>query len=66
MAVSAIEYDWLTPAMLASASAPEQLRYGGTEQIDADYRLRERGLALLDNANRARRAITLADELGLS
>lgn len=61
----AVKYDWLTPAMLASASAPRQLRYGGTEEIDADHRFRERGIALLDNAQRARRALALADEVGL-
>jgi thiamine kinase-like enzyme len=63
MAASAIKYDWLTPAMLASASAAKQLRYGGTEEIDADYRYRERGRALLDNTRRARRAVALANEL---
>ena len=65
MWASAVKYDWLTPFMLASASAPQQLRYGGTQQIDGDYRFRERGIALLDNAQRARRALTLAKELGV-
>jgi hypothetical protein len=65
MCASAVKYDWLTPAMLAAASAPRQLRYGGTEEIDADHRFRERGLALLDNARRARRAIALAEALGV-
>lgn len=64
MCASAVKYDWLTPAMLASAPA-RQVRYGGTEEIDADYRFRERGIALLHNADRARRALTLADELDL-
>ncbi len=63
---SAVKYDWLTPAMLASASAAKQFRYGGREEIDAHYRYRERGLALLDNARRARRAAVLADELGFA
>jgi hypothetical protein len=65
MCASAIKYDWLTPLMLASASAPRQLRYGGNEEIDAGFRFRERGLALLDNVKRARRAVALAEELGL-
>jgi hypothetical protein len=51
--------------MLASASAQRQLRYGGNEEIDAGFRFRERGLALLDNVKRARRAVALAEELGL-
>jgi hypothetical protein len=63
MSAAAVKYDWLTPAMLASASAPTHVRYGGTEEIDADYRFRERGIALLDNARRARRAMALANEL---
>jgi thiamine kinase-like enzyme len=65
MCASAVKYDWLTPFMLASASAERQLRYGGTEEIDADHRFRERGLALLHNAQAARRAVVLAAELGL-
>ena len=64
MLAAAVKYDWLTPAMLASASAPRQLRYGGTEEIDADYKFRERGLALLHNAHAARRAVALATKLG--
>ncbi len=63
MCASAVKYDWLTPVMLASASTVNHVRYGGTETIDPDYRYRERGLALLHNARRARRALTLADEL---
>lgn len=61
---SAVKYDWLTPAMLSAASADRQLRYGGEEQIDADFRFRQRGIALLENADRARRAVRLAKELG--
>ena len=64
MRASAVKYDWLTPVTLAAAAAPRQVRYGGTEEIDADYRFRERGLALAHNARSARRAIALADELG--
>ncbi|MCI0686960.1 MAG: phosphotransferase [Sporichthyaceae bacterium] len=64
MWASAVKYDWQTPSMLAAASAPVQLRYGGAGQIDADYRFRERGLALLHNARNARRALTLAEALG--
>ncbi|HVE91302.1 MAG TPA: phosphotransferase [Actinomycetota bacterium] len=65
MCASAVKYDWLTPWMLASASAQTQLRYGGTEEIDAVFRFRERGLALLQNALNAQRALTLAAELGI-
>ena len=62
LCASAVKYDWLTPAMLFSASAPRQMRYGGTEEIDADFRFRQRGIALLDNAERARRAVTLGGD----
>ena len=65
LCASAVKYDWLTPAILSSASAPRQMRYGGTEEIDADFRFRQRGIALLDNAERARRAVTLAQDLAM-
>jgi hypothetical protein len=65
LCASAVKYDWLTPAMLAAASSQRQMRYGGSEEIDADYRFRERGLGLLDNVERARRAVTLASRLDL-
>jgi hypothetical protein len=61
--VSAVKYDWLTPHMLASTAADRQLRYGGTELIDADYRFRERGQALLHNVRNAQRALALAAEV---
>jgi Phosphotransferase enzyme family len=65
MWASAVKYDWLTPLMLASASATKQMRYGGTEEIDASERFRERGVALLFNARRALAALDLAADLGL-
>ena len=62
---SAVKYDWLTPLMLAHASAARQVRYGGMdEDIDAVFRFRERGEALLFNARRAAVALDLADQLG--
>jgi hypothetical protein len=64
MWAAAVKYDWQTPMMLEVASATRQLRYGGTEEIDADHRFRERGRALLHNAHTARRAVALADEMG--
>ena len=60
---TAAKYDWLTPAMLAIASDERHVRYGGTQEIDPDYKFRERGLALLHNARTARRAISLANDL---
>ena len=42
--------------MLASAANVNHVRYGGTDAIDSDFLFHERGLALLDNAVRARRA----------
>ncbi len=65
LCASAVKYDWLTPAMHSSASAPRQMRYGGTEEINADFRFRQRGIALLDNAERAQRAVTLAQGLAM-
>jgi Phosphotransferase enzyme family len=65
MWASAVKYDWLTPHMLASASATKQMRYGGTEEIDATERFRERGVALLFNARRALAALELATDLAL-
>lgn len=65
MWAAAVKYDWQTPMMLEAAQATRQFRYGGTEEIDADHRFRERGRALLHNANTARRAIALADAMGL-
>jgi hypothetical protein len=64
MCAAAVKYDWLTPAMLSVASADRQMRYGGTEEIDPDERFRERGLALLHNAQVAARALELAETLG--
>ena len=62
---SAVKYDWLTPLMLANASAARHLRYGGMdEEIDATFRFRDRGAALLFNAQRAALALDLAEELG--
>lgn len=63
MCAAAIKYDWLTPWMLSSASEQRQMRYGGAEEVDPDFRFRERGISLLDNALRARRAIRIAEEL---
>jgi hypothetical protein len=65
MWAAAVKYDWQTPMMLAAASATRQFRYGGTEEIDADHRFWERGRALLHNANTARQAVALADEMGI-
>lgn len=63
--VSAIKYDWLTPFMLGRAGEQQQLRYGGSEPIDADYRFTERGVALLHNARTGLRALELAAHLTL-
>jgi hypothetical protein len=65
LCTAAVKYDWLTPAMLSSASAPQHMRYGGTEEIDPDFLFRQRGIALLGNAQRARRGVALAQEIGL-
>jgi hypothetical protein len=62
---AAVKYDWLTPLMLSAASTQRQMHYGRAQQVDPDFRFRQRGIALLDNAKRARRALTLAQDLGL-
>ncbi len=60
MAAAAVKYDWLTPLMLERASVAEHRRYGGTDVIGADDLYRNRGIALLDNAEQALHALTLA------
>jgi Phosphotransferase enzyme family len=62
---SSVKYDWLTPFMLASASAARQMKYGGSEEIDAKFRFKERGEALLFNARRAVLALDLASRLSI-
>ncbi len=52
MRASAIKYDWLVPVTLAAAAASRQARYAGTEEIDADDRFHERGLALAQHRRR--------------
>jgi Phosphotransferase enzyme family len=61
---SAVKYDWLTALMLERASAARQMKYGGTDEVDPVFLYRERGEALLFNAQRAAAALALADELG--
>jgi thiamine kinase-like enzyme len=62
---SSVKYDWLTPFTLAQLNQRKQYRYGGGEEIDADFKFRERSHALLFNANWARQALELAEQLGL-
>lgn len=61
---SSVKYDWLTPAMLDAATQPVQRAYGGQTEIDAAFRFRERGQALLFTAGWAERAIDLARTAG--
>ena len=65
MWASSVKYDWLAPLTLAQMSEARQYRYGGGGEIDAGFRFRERGRALLHNAGWARAACELADDLGL-
>ena len=65
MWASSVKYDWLTAALLASASADRHLAYGGGDEVDAAYRFRERGTALLHIATWAEHAISLAAEVGI-
>jgi hypothetical protein len=58
MAASAVKYDWLTPLMLSRAGATAHKKYGGTDDVDAEFLYRERGTALLDNARTALSALT--------
>jgi hypothetical protein len=62
---SSVKYDWLTPLTLAQLGQDRQYRYGGEGEIDATFKFRERGQALLFVAGWARQAIDLADQLGL-
>ncbi len=65
MLASAVKYDWMAPLMLASARSATQTAYGGAGQIDPTYRFEQRGRTLAHNAAAARRALELADQLGL-
>ena len=62
---SAVKYDWLAAQTLAQVRQERQYRYGGTGEIDATFKFRERSRALLFNARWARQAIELASRLGL-
>lgn len=62
---AAVKYDWLAAHTLAQLREERQYRYGGEGEIDAAFRFRERGRALLFNSRWARQAIDLADQLGL-
>jgi hypothetical protein len=62
---SSVKYDWLAPLTLAQLRQDRQYRYGGGGEIDALFKFRERSQALLFTAGWARRAVELADQLGL-
>ena len=59
----AVKYDWLTPFMLAGATADRHLAYGGQVEVDAAHRYRERGIALLHACGWAKAALALAEQL---
>jgi hypothetical protein len=61
---TAVKYDWAIPFTLAQVRQDRQYRYGGTGEIDAAFRFRERSRALLYNARWAPKAIELASQLG--
>lgn len=61
MAASAVKYDWLTVEMLMNASDDEHRTYGGGGSIDSATLYQRRGVALLDNAMQALRALDMAD-----
>lgn len=62
---SAVKYDWLAAFTLSQVSLERQYRYGGEGEVDASFKFLERSRALLFNAQWARQALELADELGL-
>ncbi|MFF1739341.1 phosphotransferase family protein [Streptomyces mirabilis] len=64
MCASAVKYDWLAPLMLARADEARQLDYGGREEVAAERRYRERGLAFVFLAGWAAEARELAPLLG--
>jgi hypothetical protein len=61
---SAVKYDWLVPLQLSRRDDVRHLRYGGLEEINAEERFHERGVALLHNARNAQAALALAEALG--
>jgi hypothetical protein len=62
---SAVKYDWLAALTLAQLRQDRQYRYGGEGEIDALFKFRERGQGLLFLTQWARKAIALAEHLGL-
>jgi hypothetical protein len=60
-----VKYDWLAAFTLSQVSQGRQYRYGGGGEVDAGFKFRERSRALLFNAVWARKALDLADDLGL-
>jgi hypothetical protein len=62
---SAVKYDWLAASTLAQVRQDRQYRYGGGGEIDAVLKFRERSRVLLFTANWAKRAIELAQQLGV-
>ncbi len=65
MWASSVKYDWLAPLTLAQVQQDRQYRYGGGGGIDASYKFRERSRALLFTTEWARKAVRLAEQLGL-
>ncbi len=63
MHASAIKYDWLTPFMLARATADRQMAYGGMVEVDAAHRFAQRGAALLHATGWAEQALAAARHL---
>jgi hypothetical protein len=62
---SAVKYDWLMPFTLSQLSQERQVRYGGDGEVDAEFKFRERSAGLYYLTEWARKAIELADRLGL-
>jgi hypothetical protein len=62
---SSVKYDWLTPFTLGQVDQARQYRYGGGGEVDPTMKFRARSRVLLFNAQWARQAIELADQLGV-
>ena len=62
---SSVKYDWLAALTLAQLREDKQYRYGGEGEIDAAFKFGERGQGLFFLTQWARKAIALADQLGL-
>jgi hypothetical protein len=62
---SCVKYDWLTPFTLSQLDQVSHRAYGNSGEVEAHFRLHERGIVLSRLGSWAERSILLASELGI-